>query len=677
MYKVAFVRNVALGVLASLVVGCASGTEASATEADTPVDDPRSGELPAPHGGASPSTLPRTPMLASLGLSRRPPRFVLHDGAQTADVTGPGYTARVDGGEVAVSVQDASSRASVPLQLQLHQESISRGGKDFAEGGVNEASGRGVKRVYKSGVVANLQAQPEGLEQTWAFATKPAGGADLVVRVPYSTAMNPVDEGGGLLFYDPIAQIGLRVGRTAWVSGDGTRTALVPMLVDDAIELRVPADVLETSTYPAILDPLFMPSNTSGTDYYASSVASAHTGETLACYENYAVAATPKIQCRLWSGTPGTFTTVVPSTGAGAQYEPNVTYDRATSSFMVVWRDMRGARAQTYMTNVTTAGTLRIADTYISSGRAPDNTFAQYSPKVACLFKTVNTTGHCNVVWGAITGNSRSEAWTSDFQFRSPSFNYVYVSSGSQEVGVTVANVTLENYAPSTAADTNNFITVWEKDVDGLGQTKTRGSVMAPGGCTIDFLPTIATAGALTGGFAFSETGNQMSPNVIWNGNTGVAYVTYVTDRAGNRDVRIRRINYAANFGGCAMTSNAGGTGTDVSAAASDQDYPVLACVATTLGSSCAVTLTNAGAPGSINARLFTTSNTSPYMNFVAPMFAVGGAGNRQTSGIGGSGTTFQIVYDERTASGVWKIGANSFDTSGTVSLASGVMASP
>lgn len=659
-----WLRHVAGVTLLSFFGGCAAQEDALPPDSLTAL-------------GSAVSTqreLPRFP-LGSVMERRRPPKLLLDASGERASVNGPGYSLQYHQGAVDVAVRDEDiAGAAEPFHVMLSAAQFTRGEAALTLGnGRSQQAGRGVERIYDDGVVASINARPEGVEETWRFSNKPAGQGDLVLRLKVASNMTAAADAGELVFYDAAAGAGIRFGRTAWVSGDGTRTVLVPELNGDTIELRVPKALVDSSVYPATLDPLISPSSSSGINYYAPSVAMAPGGTGLTCYENYTIPSTPHIQCRRWTSF-GTFTTIDPSSGTAAQYEPDVTYDSATGSFFVVWRDTRNGINQTYLTNITTAGALRDPDRRVSTV-APDNTQDQYSPRIACLAQTQANRNHCNVVWGQITGAGHSEAWTSDFQFRNPSYTYTYVSSGTQEVGVGVADTTLENYAPSTAADTTNFLTVWEKDVDGLGQTKIRGTVMAPGACTVEFLPTIATAGDLTGGLAFSETGNQTSPHVTWNGNTGTGYISYVTDRSGNRNVRIRRISYS--FSGCTMSSNAGGTGVDVSVAAADQDFPMIACTANTIGSTCGVIFGNGSSPMSVNARLFTTSNSSPYLSFAAPMFQVGGtATKRQTPRMGASSSQFGVVYDQRT--GIrWQVGGNTVSNAGAVGTAGGIIVSP
>jgi hypothetical protein len=100
----------------------------------------------------------------------------------------------------------------------------------------------------------SLTSGPEGLEQAWTFAARPRVAAlDLCVPTVGLTYVGS-DERGVAMRIDGASTI-VRFGHGSWVSGR-TRVDVPAEHTGDCIRLRVPAAVLDASTYPAVLDPL-------------------------------------------------------------------------------------------------------------------------------------------------------------------------------------------------------------------------------------------------------------------------------------------------------------------------------------------------------------------------------------------------------------------------------------
>jgi len=110
--------------------------------------------------------------------------------------------------------------------------------------------------IARGRVVESLRNSREGVEQSWAFATRPDVAHDLVVRVAVSGQRYAGATDKGLHFVDPDTGLGLRYGVAAWVDAAGRRTELMPRFVDGEIVLSVPAEVVASATFPALLDPV-------------------------------------------------------------------------------------------------------------------------------------------------------------------------------------------------------------------------------------------------------------------------------------------------------------------------------------------------------------------------------------------------------------------------------------
>jgi hypothetical protein len=110
------------------------------------------------------------------------------------------------------------------------------------------------------------------LEQAWEFGEKPGGSGDLVLRVPVSGQAFVKQDVLGLHFVDAAGGRGTRYGVATWIDADQQRTPIATRVVGGEIELRVPEGVLESSRFPAVLDPTVSPERpVSSVDYQITS----------------------------------------------------------------------------------------------------------------------------------------------------------------------------------------------------------------------------------------------------------------------------------------------------------------------------------------------------------------------------------------------------------------------
>jgi hypothetical protein len=107
--------------------------------------------------------------------------------------------------------------------------------------------------------VERFRNTPDGLEQTWAFSTRPAGKSDLIVRIKVTGLEYLAETPAGLHFADPKTGLGFRYGTATWIDADGRRLTVPPVFVDGQIVLRVPAATVEAASYPTLLDPVIGP----------------------------------------------------------------------------------------------------------------------------------------------------------------------------------------------------------------------------------------------------------------------------------------------------------------------------------------------------------------------------------------------------------------------------------
>ncbi|HLK35749.1 MAG TPA: MYXO-CTERM sorting domain-containing protein [Polyangiaceae bacterium] len=116
-----------------------------------------------------------------------------------------------------------------------------------ADGAVERPAGAAWERV---------EPRSGGVEQSWRFDARSRGDGDLVVRVEAGVAAFAGTTDRGVHLRDGAGPGGLLYGEATWVDARGGSTPLSPAWRDGAIELRVPAQVVARSTYPAVLDPL-------------------------------------------------------------------------------------------------------------------------------------------------------------------------------------------------------------------------------------------------------------------------------------------------------------------------------------------------------------------------------------------------------------------------------------
>ncbi len=133
----------------------------------------------------------------------------------------------------------------------LSARTVSLGRQDalWCAGGRASLEGEAV-RVDRGPVVERLVSRGDSVEQTWTFASRPEGSGDFVVRLDVRGPGAPrlVDEG--------VAFGHARYGTATWVDADGVRWEVRPRLECGALVLRVPAAVVDGSSYPAVLDPI-------------------------------------------------------------------------------------------------------------------------------------------------------------------------------------------------------------------------------------------------------------------------------------------------------------------------------------------------------------------------------------------------------------------------------------
>lgn len=158
-----------------------------------------------------------------------------------------GYRVEVADGAIAFPSANGASAPSFALQ---------RLGRDSSP-----APRRGAVSVRAGTLILDhdiaeeqLEPRPGGIEQRWVFAEAPAGKGDLVVSIATRGMTFQNADAQGLHFAAGARR--LNYGASHWLDAHGKKTPIPLRYRDATIELRVPAHIVESAAYPAILDPL-------------------------------------------------------------------------------------------------------------------------------------------------------------------------------------------------------------------------------------------------------------------------------------------------------------------------------------------------------------------------------------------------------------------------------------
>lgn len=153
--------------------------------------------------------------------------------------------------------------ASPSSPWELTTRSVSREGFEGVTGhGALTVAADGVAHRAFSGCREDWTNGPQGSEVAYHLAERPAGTGDLRITVGvHLGAGAPVvsSDVHGLHFQSTTTGARLIYGHATWVDATGRRTAVPARWTGDAIQLVVPAGVVDGASYPATLDPLVGP----------------------------------------------------------------------------------------------------------------------------------------------------------------------------------------------------------------------------------------------------------------------------------------------------------------------------------------------------------------------------------------------------------------------------------
>ncbi len=171
---------------------------------------------------------------------------------------GPDYRIEFDPTGFAVSAPFGSSAPRTwPLHLSL--ESVGR------EGAASIASVpsvlpkvEGPIAEWDLGTVRScVEARVDGVEQSFVFASKPAGSGDLVVRQHVTTDLvRAMTKSGAPLRFEAAGFGAITIGDVTGIDARGQQAAGSLTFDGSTLEYRLPAEFVERAAYPLVLDPL-------------------------------------------------------------------------------------------------------------------------------------------------------------------------------------------------------------------------------------------------------------------------------------------------------------------------------------------------------------------------------------------------------------------------------------
>lgn len=152
------------------------------------------------------------------------------------------------------SHREQASTAGRAILLDTRQ--IGRDGDARLASGTHVSVAEDGSGLIQRGDVAELVHNVDrGVQHSWRFAQQPGGTGDLVVRVAVAGQVFAGRTTSGLHFVDPSTGLGFGYSDGIWIDARGARTPVEAVYDGTEIVLAVPAAVVESSEFPAVLDP--------------------------------------------------------------------------------------------------------------------------------------------------------------------------------------------------------------------------------------------------------------------------------------------------------------------------------------------------------------------------------------------------------------------------------------
>ena len=151
-------------------------------------------------------------------------------------------------------------RVDISQHLAFELESITRGDHLIvdAQGATPAVDGTTVDYEHAPGVVERYEVEPQGMAQSFHFASPLAGSGDLVVKGTVDSSLfwdGQPDQGEGLTFTHP-AGGSIHYGAVTGIDADGWTVPGSMRFDGSNLELRLPASFVDQAQWPLVLDPV-------------------------------------------------------------------------------------------------------------------------------------------------------------------------------------------------------------------------------------------------------------------------------------------------------------------------------------------------------------------------------------------------------------------------------------
>ncbi|APR87183.1 Flagellar hook-length control protein FliK [Minicystis rosea] len=410
----------------------------------------------------------------------------------------------------------AADGASASVPARFVTTSIARGqGQPAPAAGEPRVAPDGHLAVARGAMTEHLRNDRDGVEQSFEIPTRPEGSSDLVVRVRVTGQTYAGLTAGGHHFRDPATGLGTRYGSATWIDGRGERTPLDVVWTGEELAITVPENVIDGSTYPAVLDPTVSP--------------------------------------ELGIDTP------VPQVAQGDQTIPAVGFDG--TNYLVAWHDTRVGAGRLMATRVSSAGAVLdstgiavAAKAYVEVGtNRPAIGFDGTNYLIAWANSSYGYLRSVRVSTSGAVVDSTPLTLAGTYVSSTPSVafdgtNYLVVGATSTTVGgirvskagalvgnaITISNATGNQTAPAVAFDGTNYFVVWQDNRGGFNYD-IYGTRVSTAGTVVD--------GAGTGIAISTAANDQLAPTIAFDGTNYL--VAWSDGRWGTPDIYGARVSPA------------------------------------------------------------------------------------------------------------------------------------
>lgn len=183
------------------------------------------------------------------------------------------HEARIHGDALVVSPKHWNGTETISgAPITFATSSLARGDVELDPGIVATVPHHNRIELIRPGSTERIENQPEGLEQSWTFGSLPQGDGDLTIHVMVSGFRDVSTNARGIHFSTP-GRLGVVYSHAVWRDSSGAEWPITSEWDGATIALTVPERVLESSVFPAVLDP------TIGSEAAVDTLTTGFTGE--------------------------------------------------------------------------------------------------------------------------------------------------------------------------------------------------------------------------------------------------------------------------------------------------------------------------------------------------------------------------------------------------------------